>query len=453
MKTKVLYFAFLLLTSTAWAQKGSLPAYDEEKKVYLLSSLDDWNNLADYVASGNSCSGLSFIMTQDIGTAEEPVTRPIGKQTSTKKADRKRFSGSFDGQGNTLTVNIASNSAEYPHNPAYACPFAYLSKASIKNLHVVGTVTAYGQFGSGLAGSTGNGASDGTCTLENIHVSVHLISRYTANKSAYANHGSFIGVAEGNVTMTNCWFDGTFSVVGSNDFTYSGGFVGLNKGILTMNNCLFAISDNQLAKGSYSKAFQFSNNNTGTGSHGSINENSTYYYSALFGETSQGTQVFTTIPFAQNRTVVNGPDGNTYYVPQDGFSKETVSAHEVLVGGETRYFTTFYHPTLNFRLSEGSMAMTMTDDGTLYTIGNGSVVPAACACVIMSLTPEITFTVTDKGATPLAGNVLMGTSEEAEAPAGTYVLTQVGGSLGFVLCEEGMKIPANKAYRFFDEKK
>ena len=54
---------------------------------YEIGSVDDWNTLADYVASGNTCEGMKFKLTADIGT----ITRPIGQQTGSASYTRQRF--------------------------------------------------------------------------------------------------------------------------------------------------------------------------------------------------------------------------------------------------------------------------------------------------------------------------------------------------------------------------
>lgn len=53
---------------------------------YLIQSVDDWNALADYVAAGNTCEGLTFMMKGHIGSTSQPVTRMIGCQA--KKVTR-----------------------------------------------------------------------------------------------------------------------------------------------------------------------------------------------------------------------------------------------------------------------------------------------------------------------------------------------------------------------------
>ena len=60
------------------------------------------------------------------------------------------FTGTFDGKGFTLIVNIESMQQS-------AAPFHYISGATIKNLTVTGSVTAGQHHGSGLVGFAWSG--------------------------------------------------------------------------------------------------------------------------------------------------------------------------------------------------------------------------------------------------------------------------------------------------------
>ena len=238
-RTVMMLLVMLLTTATAGAQDtenteviGGNTFNKNDQGSLLITSVDDWNNLAAAVAAGNECTGYNFVLTTDIS-----ITRPIGQQTGSNKSDRKRFAGTFDGNGNILTVNLNTADEWFSYNKGYASPFAYVKNTTIKNLHVVGTITTTGQWASGVVGSTGNNANDGNCTIDNVQVSVEIINNYTTNGGSYSNHGGFIGIPEGAATITNSWFDGKFS---GNDYKYSGGFIGLNKSNSTkLTNCLF----------------------------------------------------------------------------------------------------------------------------------------------------------------------------------------------------------------------
>ena len=321
----------------------TLTAYAENS--YMITSVEDWNALADYVASGKDCAGMTFKMTADLGTAETPVTKTMGCQTKKDDAkSRKRFAGVFDGDGHTLTVNLTSAET----NKNYCAPFAYAKNITIKNLHVAGTVTADGQFASGLVGSSGNGEGDGTCTIENCHVSVEIVDNYemfTNNK--YPNHGGFVGITEGNATITDCWFDGSFT---GKDFRHSGGFVGLTKKTTIFNNCLFNPSKIDVTDNKYANAREFSNTVSGT-----VILNDSYYvtpFGSDINENPQGKQIQTTQPTEYEYITIKASDNNTYYIKVvnltvEGYGESTESDHWMFIASPV---TTDLNPNEVFNL-------------------------------------------------------------------------------------------------------
>lgn len=126
-------------------------------------------------------------------------------------------------------------------------------------------------------------------------------------------------------------------------------------------------------------------------------------------------------------------------------------ARQAAFAGQTRYWATFYHPTWSYRLPAGAQAFTMKNDHALYRVGDGTIVPAGCAVVIMADSADITLTVTDASATAESGNILHGTSE-ATAKASlfsgnqkVYVMGKSGNNFGFFEFS-GATVPANKAY-------
>lgn len=455
MKTKAIQFLFsaalVFLFSAGNVQAVPISLMDLEllngyklkaysQNSYLIQSLDDWNALADYVAAGNTCEHLTFKMVENIGSASQPVTRMIGCQAiKDDKTSRKRFAGSFDGNGNTLTVELTSADT----NKGYCAPFAYVKAVTIKNLHVAGTITTSGQWASGLVGSSGNNSNDGTCYIANCHVSVNIISKYTSISNTYANHGAFIGIAEGIATIEDCWFDGSFLVEEGGDFEYSGGFIGLNK---VRNskfvNCLFNPSACDVPA---TNAGQFANS-----VNGSIDNSSTYYYVTSFGTKAQGTRAFTSAPIGFETKTMTLADGNDYQVALKKVSVN-LPVHAASLLDRQRYWTTFYTAYQSFKLGAGEMAFTMDETGALFVVGDGNIVPAGCAVILMAepsvvKNGMITLKTTGENASPVAGNVLKGSDSEVAVTSGTaYVLgVDDAGEIGFYLA--GSTVPANKAY-------
>lgn len=182
-----------------------------EDSPYLISTADDWYTFATSVNCGNSYKGHFLKLTTDIS-----VTTMVG--TSANK-----FKGTFDGGGHTLTVNY--NSSEN-----CAAPFSWVSGATIKHLHVAGTITTSGQF----AGVVGN--VNGGCTIIGCRSSITINS----TRNGDGTHGGFVGLIDaGTVCISNSLFDGTFN---STTTTNWGGFIGWGHSFVRsiMTNCLFA---------------------------------------------------------------------------------------------------------------------------------------------------------------------------------------------------------------------
>lgn len=97
----------------------------------VINSQSDWDLLAsnpgNYTTVELNTNHVTVSNSDMVGTENTP------------------FTGTFDGHGYTLNVNIESMQQG-------AAPFHYISGATIKNLTVVGSVTAGQHHGSGLVG-------------------------------------------------------------------------------------------------------------------------------------------------------------------------------------------------------------------------------------------------------------------------------------------------------------
>lgn len=302
----------LLTTTTLAVAQGQLPASGTgaQDNPYLIQTKADWDNLAEYVAAGNDCNGLYFQMTANIGTAANPITRPMGQQIGNGSSTRKRFKGTFDGGNYTLTIALNTADTYWNKNKNYCAPFAYTWDATIRNLHVAGTITSTGTFIGGLVGSTGDNFV-GTCDIDNCQISVEITANYISTGGAYGNHGGIIGIAEGVATITNTWFDGKFL---GKDYQYSGGFIGMNKGQGTVvNNCLFNPSVINIENNNVTGSFEFVHN-TNNGTHTLTNA----YWVKHFGEieNAQGQRVSADEPDENeySYSTIKAADNNNYYI-------------------------------------------------------------------------------------------------------------------------------------------
>lgn len=149
---------------------------------WLITSAEDWNELSNNLEAYN---GGSFKLTNDIS-----VTTMVG-------TEEFPFSGTFDGQGHTLNVNIESDGWG-------AAPFSKVDYGTnIKNLKTTGTVNSSEYHcSSGLIG--GIPECYNVVTITNCEVAVQV------NGSEYG--GGFIGHAGyAQPVFTDCIFSGSIN--------------------------------------------------------------------------------------------------------------------------------------------------------------------------------------------------------------------------------------------------
>ena len=138
------------------------------------------------------------------------------------------FSGEFNGNGYTLTVN-------YDNYQQWTAPFSYVQGATIKNLIIDGTIRSRDRYLAGLVACVKEG-NDSTF-IENCRVSAILDNSYNSSTVA-ACMGGFIGQNESaRLAIRNCRFDG--QLLGGKCFG-NGGFVGNTTTTMKFENCLFA---------------------------------------------------------------------------------------------------------------------------------------------------------------------------------------------------------------------
>ena len=200
-----------------WTFQGS----GTENDPYLIPSADVWNFLADKVNAGNAYSGKYFQLTADIGNAVNPLTRMLGIASNQLQETDKPFMGTFDGAGHTLYFNLTATDGNGTG------PFLYIKEATIKNLHIDGTVsgegTNYNRIG-GLYGRSGGGA-----TIDNCRISVNI-------KGGAWSVGGVGG--ESYTTIRNTVYDGKLECPKS-----GAGFIGWSSSTAILENCVFDPQD------------------------------------------------------------------------------------------------------------------------------------------------------------------------------------------------------------------
>ena len=183
-----------------------------EASPYLISSAADWNYLAVKVNSGTSYAGKFFRQTADID-----VTTMVGNSS-----DSKPFSGTYDGDGNTLNLDLNTTT---PHT----APFRLIVDATIKNVVTTGTVYSTSNHPSGLVGET-----DGTCTIQNCRVS--------ASVGGAQHSGGIVGHCyHANISIIGCVYSGTLTPASGQ---WTGGIIGWGGDggghTISISDCLFA---------------------------------------------------------------------------------------------------------------------------------------------------------------------------------------------------------------------
>lgn len=119
-----------------------------------------------------------------------------------------------------------------------------------------------------------------------------------------------------------------------------------------------------------------------------------------------------------------------------------------------QYWASFFCSLAGYTISEGAKAFTMNASNQLYLLGDGNVIPANTAVIIISDTDTITLTKTDNASATVYGgaNILVGSDSDTAASGITgtpYVLSIVNNTLGFYKFTG--TIPANKAYYIVNE--
>ena len=308
---------------------------------YLIRTASDFYQIGTMVAAGQSFSGQYIRLDADIS-----VNRMIGDQNHL-------FSGTFDGNGKTLTVN-------YNASESYLAPFRYVDGATFMNLTISGTINpAQRMLSGGLIGST-----TGTTTITNCISNVTITCRTNEPNS---RHGGFVAIADNsNLTFNGCAFTG--KLLSSTTTGGCGGFVGMSHSTVNITGCLFYPSQVTMS-GTNSHTFVRS-----IGGNVTITDS---YYTQAFGN-AQGEPIY----------IVNLADGITSSVtPFFGFplsfSGPTITlACDSIPNGYEPVFTvrtsdnqnvavdhvgdvySFVMPAMHVTVSLGYNALPMDGDGT-----------------------------------------------------------------------------------------
>ena len=210
-RSAMLLLALLAFGQTAWAQ--GLSGTGTSTDPYLINDSIDWNWFAQSVTDGTTYENQFVSLNDDI---------TVGTMAG---IENKCFSGTFDGQGYTITLEMTATMQ-------FTSLFCYADGATFRNLKVDGVLNTSKKFCAGLVGAV---VYHG-CTFTNC------VSDVTINSTVQGDgtHGGFVSYVWDANYFEGCAFTGKLLGPGT---TNVGGFVGFTEtnqnGSVTFTNCLF----------------------------------------------------------------------------------------------------------------------------------------------------------------------------------------------------------------------
>ena len=192
-----------------------------EADPYTISNTDDWENFANIVNNGNNLSGKFVKLMADIS-----ATQKVGTVSGDTQVNP--FSGTFDGNGHTITASITDTG-----NQGTAL-FSYINGATIKNLKVAGIINGDIHAAAIVGFSKGTGNSIQNCAA-------------TASVNGGSHIGGILGHGiDSDIAITGCVFSGMMTGGDSAKGAIFGwGDDGGNKSI---TDCLYVMQDGQNTK-------------------------------------------------------------------------------------------------------------------------------------------------------------------------------------------------------------
>lgn len=396
-----------------WVQQGSQPMLKtfavetDESGTYLIGSVDDWKAFADIVKTTPNANAK---MTADVNLGSNQSH--IGSMEEGGYA----FSGTFDGQGHTLTVAYVGEGSQL------VSPFSKIYGATIKNLHVAGTIQSTFAY-VGVVGFV----SGGTVNISNVWMSASFSTTF-----GQADLAAIVGGSSGSayVTISDCLYTGSMLATGS----YSGCFLGFyNSGTVIMKNCL--------ATGSYTYTYP---GLPGSYSNCYIKSYPIDLVTGITQPTGENLSNGTTTT-ALNNGRKNGP-----WV-QDAVSGEprldlfmattTLTANEGKTG---EYWSTYYDGAKSSIADANTTVYTGKVNGDKIDLTEivDKTIPAGNAVILKSTAANVTLTKTSATGT-LANNDLKGV-DVATAKTDVYCLSKNGTVVGFY--KFSGDVPAHRAY-------
>lgn len=222
-----LFLLALVLTMPTWAQGGS----GNESETITIASKEDWKTFCDRVNKGQTT--LNVKLTQDVDLGEEIVMAGTENPDPFSYDDFLYYTGTFDGQGHTLSFNWNAGKDDK------IAPFKYVKDATIKNLRTQGKIT---KKGYGLSGMVY--IALGTTTISGCVSDVDITGGNGSWNDSQAA-GMVQAVASGaSVHITDCLVKGSITDNADEDYRRMAGFVFSNSGTYTLTRCLYVGTNN-----------------------------------------------------------------------------------------------------------------------------------------------------------------------------------------------------------------
>lgn len=343
---------------------GATSAWAQTTEIY---SDTDWNNFAASVRNGTTYSGSTVHLRANIS---------ITSQANQAGADGKYFQGTFEGHGNTITVNMTATGNN-------CAPFYGVENATIDSLVVTGSITSnYGNIG-GISG-----AMEGNSTYTDCLSAVNITSTKTDGD---VSCGGFNGRSGGgaNPTFVGCAFTGSLTASQDN----CAGFIGFHAsmgsywsgnygGRSTYTNCLFAPSSINVTSGKRTAVFTAGYELEGT--HLQITVNNSYYNEeGAEMHLKQGAQAYTVTAASPVTVAMNGTASDEYSTSGITAYSSCIVYNGTIYGGNGSSLSlnlsgcdTGYRATAGTLTGTGNpYTLTMTSNNSLITAFYGDGYP------------------------------------------------------------------------------
>ena len=207
-----------------------------EKDYYEIASKDNWIEFSNIVYDGQNAVDAKMTADVDLGGDIKTIGDGVHK-----------YSGTFDGQGHTLTLNWDAGTAHWKS------PFYSVDGCTINKLRVKGSIKSEGKGHAGLIQN-----AYGTVAISGCTSDVDITCGYSTDACSAAGMIQWVG-GEAKVTFTDCLVKGSINAKDAGR-KGMGGFVFEQNGKCTFNNCLY-IGENNATTGGYTFAKKATLNN------------------------------------------------------------------------------------------------------------------------------------------------------------------------------------------------